>query len=320
MKKLKFTMGLIVCFWTINVIQGKFGFHGNAKQGHKTERRMVLPANYLAIPCDGENVFKCSDESDLCIPEDKRCDGSNFQCPNSEDEQDCDSCKGEDMFYCSTKRKCISATWRCDYDNDCGDNEDEEGCPCDFRCDADDRCIRQNRVCDGWQSCSDGQDEKNCSESCSEYAFHCVSDRMCVSMYKRCDSEIDCPSGEDEEKCQCEEGQHKCGFPVQCIPESKKCDGINDCQDGSDEELFCPCSGYQCASGNCISEEGRCDGNGYQCSNNDDSLNCDSCKEDAFYCPKDRKCIRASFRCDGDPGDCPIGKEDEENCPVDVIN
>ena len=31
-------------------------------------------------------------------------------------------------FHCSNRRKCLPGHWKCDYDNDCGDNQDERGC------------------------------------------------------------------------------------------------------------------------------------------------------------------------------------------------
>jgi hypothetical protein len=38
-----------------------------------------------------------------------------------------DSCNG-DAFYCQKDRRCIRASWKCNYGNDCSDGEDEEGC------------------------------------------------------------------------------------------------------------------------------------------------------------------------------------------------
>ena len=35
-------------------------------------------------------------------------------------------CSGQ--FHCSNSRKCISSSWKCDYDNDCGDKQDESSC------------------------------------------------------------------------------------------------------------------------------------------------------------------------------------------------
>jgi hypothetical protein len=42
----------------------------------------------------------------------------------------------------------------------------------------------------------------------------------------------------------------------------------------------------------------------------------DQCSGDGFYCATDKKCIRSQFKCDGDRNDCPLGQEDENDCPA----
>lgn len=48
--------------------------------------------------------------------------------------------------------RCIFKSWKCDHENDCGDNTDEEGCAYEscaegeFTC-ANQRCISQSQVC-----------------------------------------------------------------------------------------------------------------------------------------------------------------------------
>ena len=33
-----------------------------------------------------------------------------------------------EQFTCEASRKCIPKKWKCDHDNDCGDNSDEKDC------------------------------------------------------------------------------------------------------------------------------------------------------------------------------------------------
>ncbi|XP_033116779.1 uncharacterized protein LOC117116794 [Anneissia japonica] len=95
----------------------------------------------------------------LCVPERWVCDG--FQaCDNENDELFC-YC-GERNFLCSNG-KCIDALQVCDLINDCGTNEDEDGC---IIC-PDGLNVPAFRVCDGRYDCADRSDETQC-ESCPE--------------------------------------------------------------------------------------------------------------------------------------------------------
>uniref|UniRef100_A0A9L0J646 LDL receptor related protein 8 n=1 Tax=Equus asinus TaxID=9793 RepID=A0A9L0J646_EQUAS len=69
----------------------------------------------------------------------------------------------ENQFRCRNER-CIPSVWRCDEDDDCSDNSDEDDCPkktcadSDFTCD-DGHCIPERWRCDGEEECPDGSDE-----------------------------------------------------------------------------------------------------------------------------------------------------------------
>ncbi|KAL4240816.1 Low-density lipoprotein receptor-related protein 12 [Mactra antiquata] len=74
------------------------------------------------------------------------------------------------QFKCNNG-KCIDGTFRCDNDDDCGDDSDEQGCPTgggnngacnvnEFKCHNDGRCISGSWVCDGDNDCGDNSDEQ----------------------------------------------------------------------------------------------------------------------------------------------------------------
>ncbi|XP_038189103.1 low-density lipoprotein receptor-related protein 8 isoform X4 [Arvicola amphibius] len=185
----------------------------------------------------------------------------------------------EDQFRCRNER-CIPSVWRCDEDNDCSDNSDEDDCPkrtcadSDFTCD-NGHCIPERWKCDGEEECPDGSDESKatCSrEECPDEKLSCgPSSHKCVPASWRCDGEKDCEGGADEAGCPtsppgpCNENEFQCGDGT-CVLAIKRCNQEHDCPDGSDEAgclQESTCEGprrFQCKSGECVHGGKVCDG------------------------------------------------------------
>ncbi|XP_029395608.1 low-density lipoprotein receptor-related protein 8 isoform X10 [Mus pahari] len=153
----------------------------------------------------------------------------------------------EDQFRCRNER-CIPLVWRCDEDNDCSDNSDEDDCPkrtcadSDFTCD-NGHCIPERWKCDGEEECPDGSDESKAtcsSEECPAEKLSCgPTSHKCVPASWRCDGEKDCEGGADEAGCPtspgpCLENEFQCGDGT-CVLAIKRCNQERDCPDGSDE-------------------------------------------------------------------------------------
>ncbi|KAF5282013.1 hypothetical protein FQA39_LY00537 [Lamprigera yunnana] len=203
---------------------------------------------------------------------------------------------GNGHFTCSNG-VCVPKGWRCDGEDDCGDESDEAQCNIDtcapnfFVC-GDGKCLPHYWRCDYERDCADGSDELNCpKQNCTSTHFVCGNGR-CISSRWRCDGENDCRDGSDEMDCvgpeptTCKPEEYQCsGGSISCIPHTWRCDLEHDCKDSSDE---------------------------LNCSNN-------TCADYQFSCGEPTyRCIYSSWVCDGDQ-DCPDGR-DEKNCTtIDVI-
>ncbi|XP_070224129.1 low-density lipoprotein receptor-related protein 8 isoform X9 [Bos mutus] len=183
----------------------------------------------------------------------------------------------ENQFRCRNER-CIPSVWRCDEDDDCSDNSDEDDCPkktcadSDFTCN-NGHCIRERWKCDGEEDCPDGSDESEATctkQVCPAEKLSCgPTSHKCVPASWRCDGEKDCESGADEAGCAtslgtCRGDEFQCGDGT-CVPAIKRCNQEQDCPDGSDETgclQESTCEGprrFQCKSGECVDGRKVCD-------------------------------------------------------------
>uniref|UniRef100_A0A8C7WH86 EGF-like domain-containing protein n=1 Tax=Oncorhynchus mykiss TaxID=8022 RepID=A0A8C7WH86_ONCMY len=249
------------------------------------------------------------------------------------------------QFQCNNKR-CIPTIWRCDDDDDCSDNSDEENCarktcaPAEFAC-ANGQCVPGRWRCDGEPECPDGSDEADatCSkQTCPPEKFDCGgSTNKCVSVSWRCDGERDCENGSDEEDCaadakSCPKSEFQCANR-KCLAPVYVCDGDDDCDDGSDElkcssrhspTTTCGPHEFRCNTSECVPVMWSCDGDP-DCPDGSDEWpeRCGSegsqsrrrmnCTVEEFRCANG-ECVRLAWKCDGDP-DCK-DKSDEADCPL----
>uniref|UniRef100_A0A7M4EJS2 Low-density lipoprotein receptor-related protein 1B n=1 Tax=Crocodylus porosus TaxID=8502 RepID=A0A7M4EJS2_CROPO len=247
-------------------------------------------------------------ESTIFITDKKTCGPHEFQCKNN---------------------NCIPDHWRCDSQNDCGDNSDEENCKpqtCmdQFQC-SNGQCISAKWKCDGHEDCKFGDDEKKCEPECKEDQFRCKNKAHCIPIRWLCDGIHDCVDGSDEENCDrggniCRADEFLCNNSL-CKLHFWVCDGEDDCGDNSDEapemcgKFPCPPTRpYRCRNNRvCLRPEQICNEID-DCGDNSDEDHCGRpCKKDEFAC-SDKKCIPMELQCDRFD-DCGDGS-DEQGCKI----
>ncbi|XP_028173989.1 basement membrane-specific heparan sulfate proteoglycan core protein isoform X3 [Ostrinia furnacalis] len=271
----------------------------------------TVRAQFVRQAC-GADDFRC--DNGKCIEAARRCDHI-IDCPNEEDERNCECRDGE--FQCRSDGSCIEGRKRCDGVNHCRDSSDELNCANGkFRCRTG-KLIPEYLRCNRRYDCPHGDysDEQNCP--CGDGDFQCDNGN-CIPASKHCDRTHDCQDGSDERDCiygtVCMAFQYKC-TSGQCVPAESVCNGTKECSDWSDEK-DCPCKRGQfpCRDGSCINIALRCNGHIDCHPNGEDEFNCvptSPCPDDSFTCPSgsSRPCAR---RCDGEI-ECD-GGEDEEDC------
>ncbi|XP_006839930.1 PREDICTED: low-density lipoprotein receptor-related protein 8 [Chrysochloris asiatica] len=247
----------------------------------------------------------------------------------------------EGLFRCRNER-CIPSVWRCDEDDDCSDNSDEDDCPkktcadSDFTCD-NGHCIPERWKCDGEEDCPDNSDESKATctkQVCPPEKLSCgPSSHKCVPASWRCDGEKDCESGADEAGCAtlCAPHEFQCSNRS-CLAAVFVCDGDDDCGDGSDERgcthPACGPREFRCGGdgGACIPERWLCDRQ-FDCEDHSDEAAelCGragprataapaACAPAAQFACRSGECVHLGWRCDGDH-DCK-DKSDEADCPL----
>jgi hypothetical protein len=152
------------------------------------------------LPCDTSRPDSAGDQCQAtCIQQASCEDLRSFHCKDvgAQSILQCthDCAKDIPLFTCGDGGT-IPMEGRCDMDQECSDNSDEQGCPEDagFWCADGSKQIQEHKVCDFDEDCVDNSDEEGCPE------FGCGISQTIPTEW-RCNIEEDCENGADEAGC-----------------------------------------------------------------------------------------------------------------------
>ncbi|XP_068685727.1 uncharacterized protein [Montipora foliosa] len=169
-------------------------------------------------------------------------------------------------FTCSNGR-CVNNGYRCDGQDNCGDNSDEVGCVAPTNSTI--HTTTAPRCPSGWLRCAYSQ-----SQICIKYAWLCDGISNCPDRWD--EKPENCPAT-TKKPITCSHTEYQCSYGG-CIPKSLVCNGVSECPDGSDE-VGCaspsPCTGFRCDGSLCLAGSKVCNGL-MDCQDGTDEQNCTS--------------------------------------------